>query len=192
MPQPAQRSHGRFQHWQQAFSLLELVVVAALAAVLAAMAIPSMSRMLGEQRAASRANALLGSLQLARAEAIKHNGRVVLCKSSDGLDCSATGGWEQGWIVFRDTNNNAKRDLGEPVLQHHAGAAQGLALTGNLPVGTYVSFSASGTAKLSSGAFQAGTFTLCPAPNSRISVRKIVLAATGRARLQPGSESDCA
>ena len=70
-------------------------------------------------------------------------------------------------------------------------ASNGARLTGNLPVANYVSYSASGTAKLTSGAFQAGTFTLCQVPGSSIDVRQIVLSATGRARTQKGSTSAC-
>jgi type IV fimbrial biogenesis protein FimT len=136
-------------------------------------------------------NALLGDLNLARNEAIKRNGRAVICKSATGLSCSATGGWEQGWILFHDANNNVILDAGEAIIQRQEAVAPGLSLTGNTHVANYVSYSASGSAKLMSGAFQAGTFRLCLDPVSVNDVRQIVLSSTGRARSKKGTSSDC-
>lgn len=174
------------------YSLVELMVVLVLASIVMSIGVPAMTAMLNTQRASSLCAALMNSLNLARAEAIKRNVRTVLCKSVNGLVCSANGGWEQGWIVFNDSNNNAALDADETLIQQQARAVQGLTLSGNAPVADYVSYSASGSAKLLSGAFQAGTFTLCLVPASGADVRQIVLSKTGRARLIKGSATDCA
>jgi type IV fimbrial biogenesis protein FimT len=68
---------------------------------------------------------------------------------------------------------------------------EGLSLTGNTQVANYVSYSASGTAKLVNGAFQAGTFTFCLTPASGADVQQIVLSSTGRARSRKGVAADC-
>jgi len=177
--------------YQAGFSLVELLVVTTLAAILSMVAIPAMTEMINSQRSIALASAFLSSLNLARAEAIKRNGRTVLCKSVDGLTCADTGGWEQGWIVFHDVDNDAALDLGEQVIERHGGVADGLSLSGNTPVANYVSFSASGSAKLVSGAFQAGTFTLCPPSSSTSDIRQVVLSSTGRARSRKGVATDC-
>ena len=93
--------------------------------------------------------------------------------------------------MFHDANNNAALDHGEQLIEQQGAVSQGLRLTGNAPVANYVSYSASGSAKLISGAFQAGTFTLCLVPVSGADVRQIVLSSTGRARFRRGSASDC-
>ena len=173
------------------FSLPELLVTVAVTGVLTGIAVPPMSAMLQAQRATALANSFIGSLHLARNEAIKRNGRAVLCKSATGLSCTLEGGWEQGWIVFHDLNNNALLDAGEWVVKQHTGGAARMRLAGNQPVRSYVSYSASGTAKLMSGAFQAGTFTLCPEVHSGVPVRKIILSGTGRPRIYPGTAADC-
>lgn len=173
------------------YTLVELLLVMAVAGVLLAMALPSMSGMLGTQRAASLATRFMASLHLARSEAIKRNGRAVVCKSSSGSTCTTAGGWEQGWIVFHDANNNAALDGGEHIVLQHAGSASVIRLTGNLPVSNYVSYASNGSAKLVSGAFQAGTFTLCPLSASAIPARKIILSGTGRPRAQSGVAGDC-
>lgn len=173
------------------YSLVELLVVLTLASILLSIAVPSMTGMINTQRSTSLGNSFLAGLNLARNEAIKRNARTVLCKSADGQSCTTSGGWQQGWILFHDVNNNAQLDAGEQVIQLQGAVWQGLSLTGNTNVANYVSYSASGSAKLISGAFQAGTFRLCLDPVSIGDVRQIVLSGTGRARSKKGLASDC-
>lgn len=173
------------------FTLVEMLMALTVGGVLMALTVPAMTGMLNTQKSTSAVNALFTSLNLARSEAIKRNARAVLCKTADGVSCTTHGGWEQGWIVFHDANNNAVLDPGEQVVLQQGAVSAGIRLTGNLPVANYVSYSASGTAKLTSGAFQAGTFTVCPATASSSDVRQIVLSGTGRARTQKGLATNC-
>ncbi len=173
------------------FTLLELLVVVAIGGVLAAVAVPPMHAMLNTQKVVSFVYLFVSSLHLARNEAIKRNACAVMCKSATGQSCTGSGGWEQGWILFHDANNNAQLDAGEQVVLRQGAVSVGPRLTGNTPVANYVSYSASGGAKMVSGAFQAGTFTLCPESASDTSVRLIVLSGTGRPRTQAGTPGDC-
>ena len=173
------------------FTLVELLLVLAIGAILTLIAVPSMSGFLSSQKVSSLSAVFLSSLNLARSEAIKRNARAVLCRSANGLSCGGSGGWEQGWIVFHDANNNAQADPGETIVLQQAVLVSGPRLSGNAQVANYVSFSASGSAKLVSGAFQAGTFTLCPGSAASSDVRQIILSSTGRARSQSGSAADC-
>ena len=178
------------QH-RNGFTFIELLVTTAIASVLMVVTIPAMTGMLDTQRRISSVNSLLSSLHLARSEAIKRNGRAVVCKSASGNQCAPGGGWEQGWIVFHDANNNASVDAGESLLRRQAPLGDRLRLSGNRPVARYVSYSALGTAKKVSGAFQAGTFTLCPVDELPGTARKIVLSRTGRPRTIKGVPADC-
>jgi type IV fimbrial biogenesis protein FimT len=178
------------QH-RNGFTLIELLVTTAIASVLMMVAIPAMTGMLDTQRRISSVNSLLSSLHMARSEAIKRNGRAVVCKSASGKQCAPSGGWDQGWIVFHDANNNASVDAGESLLRHQSPLGDRLRLSGNRPVARYVSYSALGTAKKVSGAFQAGTFTLCPVEGLPGTARKIVLSRTGRPRTVKGVPADC-
>jgi type IV fimbrial biogenesis protein FimT len=112
-----------------------------------------MTAMINTQRSTSLGNSFLASLNLALNEAIKRNARTVLRKSADGLSCNTGGGWQQGWIVFHDANANALLDADEEVIQLQGVVSQGLSLKGNTNGANYVSYSASGSAKLVSGAF---------------------------------------
>jgi type IV fimbrial biogenesis protein FimT len=82
--------------------------------------------------------------------------------------------------------------LGEWIVQHRAGALQGVRLRGNGPVASYVSYTAAGVPRLVSGAFQAGTLTVCPqVADTSATVRRIIIGAPGRPRVVPGSSTDC-
>jgi type IV fimbrial biogenesis protein FimT len=168
------------------FTLIELLVVVSVMAVLAALAMPSMGRIVDSTRLTSVSNDFLASMYLARSEAIKRNRPVGLCKSADGLRCTGTGGWEQGWIVFHDSNNNGAADPGELIVHVAEGLPRGFRFLGNQNVAKYISFTPGGRTRMISGAFQAGTLTLCKGIEG---ARQIVINNVGRARVDnvPGS-----
>ena len=100
------------------FTLIELMVVVALAAILLALAVPSFSAMLASYRTSAQLNGWIGDAQYARAEAIKRGQTVHMCISSNstGAAPSCTSGasdWSVGWIVWQDVNANGNVDPGE-------------------------------------------------------------------------------
>ncbi len=174
------------------FTLTELLMVTAIASLVMSLALPSMAAMLGNQKLGAFASSLLVSLQLARNDAVKRGATTVVCKSSDGNNCAVTGNWEQGWIVFEDNNHNAVHDADERLIASQNAVPAGVFIRGNTPVARYVSYNALGATRMVSGALQAGTFTLCPATaGSSIQPRQVVLAMTGRVRIQSASAGVC-
>lgn len=167
---------------QSGVTLIELMVVLAVSAILLSIGIPSFASFIGSSRLASATNELVSSLHLARSEAIKRNSRAALCKSASGVACSSSGGWQQGWIVFHDANNNAALDAGEALILTRPALPSGLLLTGNGPVSNYISYAPSGAARLVSGAWQFGTLTLCQQSTGQGGARQIVISSTGRVR----------
>ena len=165
-------------------TLIEVLVVLVILAVLQTLAMPAVSSVLNSARLGSVSQSLFHHLQLTRSEAIKRNARVVLCKSATGANCTRTGGWEQGWIVFHDANNNAMVDAGERILVHEPALSGAVKLTGNTFVESYVSYTPLGQTSLTSGAFQAGTLTVCRASEARSQAKQIVISSTGRVRTQ--------
>lgn len=92
---------------QAGFTLIELMVVVAIAAVLASMAVPSFRTLLSKRAATAAADSLVSDMTLARSEALKRSAAATVCRSTDGLKCSAAGGsWHVGWLVFVDVNAN--------------------------------------------------------------------------------------
>lgn len=89
-------------------TLIELLVTMAIMAVLSALAVPSMRQFVGNWQVSNAVNVFMGSLQLARAEAVKRGRTVRMCRSDNGRSCGAGNnlpdGWTSGWIVFVDND----------------------------------------------------------------------------------------
>jgi type IV fimbrial biogenesis protein FimT len=173
------------------FTLTEMLVALALAASLTSLVAPSVAQYVASTQASSATTNMMASLYLARHEAIKRHGRVVLCKTSDGNHCASSGGWEQGWIVFHDVNNNGAREDTELIIQQQMALAGGLRMTGNAPVARYISYGSMGSTLLVGGAFQAGTLTLCRPAAESADGRQIILNAAGRPRVQKTPVHGC-
>ncbi len=173
------------------YTLVELLTGIGISAGAMTLALPAVNDLVSSMRIQTGAQALSNSLALARSEAVKRNGRVVMCKSLQGSRCERAGGWEQGWIIFQDTNNNAHLDEGEDILHREAGMATALIMRGNTPVSHYVSYTPYGRTRQISGAFQAGTFTVCGNAGGGVKARQVVINSVGRARVAQAEASVC-
>jgi len=107
---------------QSGFTLLELMLVVAIAGLLLAFAVPAMGNFFRNARITGAANDLMAALHFARSEAIKRRLPVTLCTSADPLDnnpvCDASA-LLTGWVAFVDTNQDGLIDAGETVLLQH-------------------------------------------------------------------------
>ncbi|MDE2389063.1 MAG: GspH/FimT family pseudopilin [Betaproteobacteria bacterium] len=165
-------------------TLIELLVALSVLSILLAVGVPSFSQFSTSSRLNSYSNTLFSHLTLARSEAIKRNSRVVVCKSSDGLSCAGSGDWNQGWVVFVDLDSDANISGGEQILTTMSSLPAGYSFSGNANVSNYVSYDGQGITKLTTGAFQSGTITLCPAPPAEGgNGRYIIISSSGRLRI---------
>lgn len=98
------RTAGRFF---LGFSLIELMVVVAIVAILAALGAPSFVGMLRSNRLSAAASSLQVSLSLARSEAIKlgADARVTVAANT------TAGLWTNGWTVFVDGTGTANASI---------------------------------------------------------------------------------
>ena len=183
--------YAKFNRRQGGFSLTELLVALAIAALLATMGVPAMGSMADSMRMTNASNRLHSHLHLARSEAIKRRGRVALCKSADGVYCTSAGDWEQGWIVFSDTNNDGLREWNEDVIAVEGAQPARLLISANQHINSNVSYAPGGEARLLTGAFQAGTFTVCNDSAGRADARQVTVNSVGRARVQKGLLASC-
>ncbi len=172
------------QHAQTGFTVTELAMATVIVAILLALAIPSLTTLTKNKRITTQANDFISTLVLARSQALKRVSRVTVCISANGAVCIGTGGWEQGWIVFVDTNNNAQVNGGEEILQFNSTLDGGNTLRGSPNVDTYISYVASGFTKLTGDGFQAGTVALCDDRGSGVNARTINISITGRSRVE--------
>lgn len=154
------------------FTLIELMVTVAILAILAMIAAPSFNDAILSNRLTSFANHFVASATLARGEAIKRNAAVKLCRSSNGTACAASGGWQQGWIVFNDLDDDGTLDSAETLIQRQQALAADYSFTGNVYV---IAFQSVGV-----GATNA-TLKLCRAtPSAGSQEREVTVSATGR------------
>jgi type IV fimbrial biogenesis protein FimT len=159
-----------------------------LLAILLAIAAPNFQGMTASSRLTSASNELLGSLQQARAQAVRTGSRVTVCRSTNGAQCdtSAGVGWHRGWIVFQDTTRSsadAEVDAGEGILTNIRDLGAGTTIAGNNPIANYVSFAADGRPRLMGGGIQSGTLRVCSPADSLTDdtrARDIVLSSTGQ------------
>jgi type IV fimbrial biogenesis protein FimT len=105
----ARASHG--------FTAIELMVVVAIVAILAALAGPSFTPLIERWRVRDAAETLTSSIYYARSEAIKRGGNVIIIKSPNSGTCTTATGvtqWGCGWRIFFDANNNGAQDACVP------------------------------------------------------------------------------
>jgi type IV fimbrial biogenesis protein FimT len=161
------------------YSLLELLVTLSLLGGIALLAGPAYERFLAQYRLRSQAHALAGTLNLARSEAVKRGLRVNVCPSTDGTTCDDVG-FEAGWLLHVDADNQGQPDPGERPLRSEPQAPPGITIRGNRPVADFVSYTAYGHARRPNGALQMGTFTVC---SPGLPAVHVILAHSGRVRI---------
>lgn len=168
---------GQLTVRQRAFTLVEMMVVIAIAAILLAIGVPAYNDVVLSSKLSSYANDLVSSATQARSEALKRNTTVQLCASSDGANCGG-GGWEQGWILlFTDKGGN------KTVILRQGAAASGFKITGTVNAITFQSTGLASTA---------AAFTVCRAtPTVGNQERVVSVKSTGRVTTSKTSNASC-
>jgi type IV fimbrial biogenesis protein FimT len=155
------------------FTIIELLVVAAVVAILMSVAVPSFrSSRLNSQLRAS-ANDLVASAYLARGEAIKRASVVNMCVSADGATCGS-GNWQQGWIVLS----------GGTVIHREAPISSDFRITSAGAINVF-NFQPTGVDAT------AGSFTVCRATPAAGQERVVSIDAASRAWIRRTSTGSC-
>lgn len=166
------------------FSLIELMVVIAIVAILAALAVPGFQGMISSSNLTSTTNDLITTFARARSDAIHRGKRVTVCMSADSTECTSSGDWSQGWIIFNDDDHSdASAGVGtdKTII-----TAVNPALTNNIIIKSsmsYLSFSSDGQSKLMNGGAGAGTIRVCNSSSALTNdtrARDIVINFAGR------------
>lgn len=175
------------------FTLIELVVTIAIAAVLMMVAVPNFVNFQRNSQLTSLTNSLVASIYAARGEAMKTGRNAFVVPTANGSD------WTTGWIVFVDNNGDNTFSSSDDTLVQTQPAlesyftASGTGSSGETPA--YIMFSSSGYSKTKSGAFGALTLSIArsDAPASAVyeQTRRITIGSTGRLRTcKPSSATD--
>lgn len=103
------------------FTLIETLIVTAIAAVLIALAAPSFGTTIDRWRVRKAVESMTSTLYYARSEAIKRGGGVGIQKNpktTPGCTLANTNQeWGCGWFIFADENNDGKWQATEERLQ---------------------------------------------------------------------------
>jgi type IV fimbrial biogenesis protein FimT len=121
------------------FSLIEFMVVLAIAGILLTIAIPGFTTLIQNQRIATTVNDFFAAINLVRSEAIARGSRVDLVPA-DGAN------WAKGWVVFVDKNHNQISDAGDTVIFSHGPVPDGMSIQSVFTDSskTYIAYNGSG------------------------------------------------
>ncbi|MET3913644.1 type IV fimbrial biogenesis protein FimT [Variovorax sp. OAS795] len=174
------------------FTLIELMVTVAIAAVLLVVAAPSFVNFQRNSELTSATNSFVAAVNAARGEAMKRGMNAMLVPAT-GAD------WSSGWTVFVDQDRSGTLNTGDfTVIQQPALAsyfsATGQGTASETPA--YIMFDASGYAKTKTAGFGALTMTIARNDLSGAALseqtRRIVIAKSGRARAcKPATDTTC-
>lgn len=158
------------------FTLLEMMVTLAIAAILLTVVAPAFGQLIAGTRITTSINDFDASIQLIRSEAITRGIRTTLCPSSDGVSCLDQPVWEHGWIAFVDTNEDKNLDTGEKILRLHAALDDQISIRSGSR--KRIVFRPSGMAL---GGLN-GTYTVCDTSDAA-PPKALILSNSGRVRL---------
>lgn len=184
----AARPHGR------GFTLIELIVTIAVAAILVTVAVPNLQMFIKNNRIKTSVGELAVALNLARSEASKRAARVTVCVRASDTACGGGNDWSTGWLVFNDTNGDGSLDAGEQVLRVFGALPDKVELTaGGFTSNSFVTYSSSGepaprpvgtNKPPTNAAVPDGVFTFCDDRTGKTRGRNVLIGLTGRVAVE--------
>lgn len=176
------------------FTLLEVLIGLAVAAILVTTVIPGTARLLRENRMDAAFAGLVHAMRLARSEAVVRKVPVAVCAAAGG-GCADDGDWKRGWTVFTDPDGDhdctaaGGRDCdgGGRVLHRVRGVGAGVGLSASGNPGRY-GFLVYGRNGFAMG--YAATFTFCHEAGG-IEPRGFTLNMNGRIEFKASGELSC-
>ncbi|MFT7373587.1 MAG: type IV fimbrial biogenesis protein FimT [Oleiphilaceae bacterium] len=166
------------------FTLLELLVTLVVLSVVVAVAIPSFQSTIEKNSISASISEFAATLRLARTEAVKRGRLVVVCPSADQASCSGT--WQNGWLVFEDTNANGSYSAvaDDLIRVHEALVADNIlqwsdagSATWADDVTTFIQYNGRGLITTSNG-----TFKVCSRSRNNKWARALVVGLVGSLR----------
>ena len=156
------------------YSLLELLLTIAVAAMLLTLGLPSFSSLKARNAQRVEINALFHAVHLARKGSIMRKQVVSLCPTANGVSCSPGRDWSGGFLVFENSDRDEPPELddGEILLYRHL-ASPSMKITANRR-----GFTLRATFLRATN----GTLVVCDRAG-RVRPRALVISYTGRPRV---------
>jgi type IV fimbrial biogenesis protein FimT len=177
---------------QHGFTLYELLITVLIVGVVLTFGVPNMLQFSQNSRMTSSANDLHSAFHLARSESGRAKTNITVCASNNALaadsDCGGT--WEDGFIVFIDTNGDISRSGGTETVLRASGPVDDSITFAVANDATYFSYSSTGLGRPNIGGKTAVTqIVMCDkrgtgtAAGGRSAARLFVATPLGRATI---------
>ncbi|MEM9402852.1 MAG: GspH/FimT family pseudopilin [Pseudomonadota bacterium] len=113
---------------QTGVTLYELLIALVIVGIVLSLGVPNMVEFRQNSRITATANDLISAFQLARTESARAKDNITICASSAPMSATPVcgGTWDQGYIVFVDSDGDIVRDGTEEVLRRHEAAQEGV------------------------------------------------------------------
>lgn len=98
-------------------TLIEVVVVLAIAAITLTLGLPGMGEALRRQRVATTLHLLSADMAMARSSALMRRSQVVVCPRNADSGCSDGRDWSVGWLVFVDPDGDRQPRTKDDILR---------------------------------------------------------------------------
>ena len=170
-------------------TLMECLIALAIMAILSVLAVPSFRDLLARRTVLVTAEDLVDDLRFARTEALKRGGQVSVCSSTNGLECSQSAVWVEGWIVFVDGGITAEVDGSDELLRVQTRQLGMASIESDNPANDKNSFSFRPTGMASPASQSFKLTPVAPVPANR--ERWVCVSSQGRPRLALAGATSC-
>jgi len=172
------------------FTLSEMLITLAVAAVLLSAAVPSVSVFLQNNRIKSHTYALLNDITLARGETVRQGAPVFLCRTANPTAAAPVCGgtnltWTSGWLVYVNIGGDFDfQPLSDTLLKTGASASGGVAIKSDSTANRWLEYARTGATS------ETGTanYTVCDSRGGAYG-RRISVPINGRPIITAGSPS---
>ncbi|WP_250656788.1 GspH/FimT family pseudopilin [Alkalimarinus coralli] len=169
------------------FTLVELMVTLAVAAILLSIAVPSFSSFIQNNRITSATNHLVAHLQYARSEAVSKGLAVNLARNTT----STAKDLSKGWTIYTDagsTNGNTAYNASEDTLlkSFEGYGSSNITINTNSDGNNWIAFSSRGL--LAEGAGKSIVIAVCD-DRGVTQGRLITISPTGRSRVTDSTDA---